>query len=218
MFSIGQARLLPERHRPVAVERAAGIHADGERRDLGVFTPAHGEEVAERHLDRWLLLVVPVHAEDGIAPVAGGRHPDVLNRAGSRDLAERERRSGRHDDERIDLPALPELARGVRRAAGRRHGAFAFSAVEILRTDRTGLGVRHSIERLEAVRNAVESPLLLRGAVTSTRTTQRRAGAANGLSTLKKGSFHEDWKASASKVAECQGFRVSKSRGRVPSR
>src|SRR5262249_27753247 len=74
-------RASPEWHRPVAVERAPGVHAHRERRHLRVLAPAAREEVADRALDRGLWVVVPVDAQDLVAPSAGRRQPDVLDRA-----------------------------------------------------------------------------------------------------------------------------------------
>src|SRR5262245_27139891 len=97
------ARALAKRHDPVAVERAAGIDADGERRDLRGALPAGSEEVADRRLHRRRALAVPVHAEDRVAPRARRRHPDVLDGPHAFDVGEREYLAGLDDDRGRDL-------------------------------------------------------------------------------------------------------------------
>ncbi len=140
-----EARALAERHLPVAVEGAAGIDADRKRRHLRELFPAAGEEIAGRAFDARLLLVVPVDAQDRMAPAsARQRHPDLLDRALTFDVGERERRAGLDDDIGRNLPALPEVA-GLRcRGAVGGHAALALLAGEILRADRARLRIRQA--------------------------------------------------------------------------
>jgi len=135
------AAVLAEGHLPVAVKRAAGVNAHGQRRNLGVLAPAHTEEVAHGAFDRRLLLAVPVEPQDALSPVAGRRHPNLLDRAGALDLGQRERLAGRDVDGRRELPASTQVpGRGGVRTFGR-HSAFALFAREVLRADRARLGV-----------------------------------------------------------------------------
>src|SRR4030095_9585156 len=121
------------------VERAAGIDCDGERADLSVLAPAGREEVAHWHFDRRRRLTVPVDAQDREAPVAGGRHPDVLDGARAGDVSQRERLAGFDLDRRRDLPALAEVVRGARAGALGRLAAAALRAGEVLGADRSRL-------------------------------------------------------------------------------
>ena len=86
-------RLLAEGHGPVAVERAARVHADRQRADLRVAPPAAGEEVSHGHLNRRLRLAIPVKAQDEPARLVerGRRHPDVLDGPRAIQLGKRER-------------------------------------------------------------------------------------------------------------------------------
>src|SRR5581483_8984038 len=60
----GDLAFLVEWHLPIGIERAARIDADGQRADLAIATPATGEEIAQRTLDRWLGFVIPINAQD----------------------------------------------------------------------------------------------------------------------------------------------------------
>jgi hypothetical protein len=135
-----------ERHRPVAVERAARVDADRQRGDLRVFLPAAAEEIADRAFHRRGLLLVPVNAQNRIAPLAGRREPDVLDRAGALDVCDLKHLARLHDDIRIDLPACTEVARRVARRAllERAHAALSLFPGEIFRADRPGLRVRQA--------------------------------------------------------------------------
>ena len=106
----GDLAALAEGHLPVAVEGAARVDADRQRGDLGVLAPAAGEEVADRAFDRGLRLAVPVDAQDGEAPGAGGRHPDLLDGARALDVGHGEGLPGRDADGGRDLPALAQVA------------------------------------------------------------------------------------------------------------
>ena len=108
--------VLSEGHLPVAVERVAGVDADrqGDERGEGVeVCVGAGEEVADRHFDGGRLLAVPVEAQDGEAVVAGGRHPDLLDRAGAVDIGEDERLAGIDGDAGAHFPAGAEVAGGT---------------------------------------------------------------------------------------------------------
>ena len=159
------ARATPERHEPVAVERAAGIHADGKRGDLRVLVVGAREEVAHGALHRRRGLVVPVHADNGMPPELRGRHPDVLDRAGPLDVRKRQRLTGRNLDERVHLPALAELAGAARRVGdvalvlvrdriGQRAGVAR--AGEVLGADRARACIGEAAERRHVGRQAVE--------------------------------------------------------------
>ena len=161
-FSSVILALLAEGHRPVAVERAARIDAHGQRVDLAVLAPAAGEEVAHRHFDRRLGLAVPVEAED-VEPrlvERGGRHPDLLDRAGAVDLGQRERGLGRDPHRGRDLPALAQVAGGVLAGALGGHAGLALLAGEVLRADRARLGVGQPGQVAQVHVQAVERPAL----------------------------------------------------------
>ena len=131
-------RRLAERHGPVTVERAPGIHANRQRADLTVFSPTASEEVAHRRLYRRVSFTIPVAAENGMAPVARRRHPNVIDATRPLDVGQCEGRSSLDDDRGRDFPALAQLTRRLLSGALGRHSAFAFFTSEILRTDGTG--------------------------------------------------------------------------------
>ena len=144
---------LAERHLPVAVEGAARIHADGQRGELCIFIVCATEEIAHRTFDGRLLLIVPVHSQDGEAPVPGRCHPDLLDGSRTLDLRNRDCLSRFHDDEGVYLPTLAQvLGRmvGVGHIAlvlvpdriG--HAALALLACKVLRADGTCLGIGQS--------------------------------------------------------------------------
>ena len=124
--------LVPERHRPIGVEGAPRVHADGHGRNPRVLPPAYGEEVADGNFYRRLFFVIPVHSENRVSPIAGRRHPDVFDRARSIDLAHGESRPRLNEDVGIHLPSLPQFAGLARRGALNRHATFAFFAGQIL--------------------------------------------------------------------------------------
>src|SRR5262245_28247744 len=138
-------RLPSEGHRPVAVERAARIDDDRDRGDMGILAPAHSEEVADGRFHRRLFLVVPIHPDDREAPVAGRGHPDVLDRARTVDLAERDSLPRLNDDKWVDLPTLPQIAGLARGYPLSRHPTLALLTGEILRADGSRLRVRDAI-------------------------------------------------------------------------
>src|SRR5262249_33830956 len=116
--------------------------------------PTAREEVANRALDRRLRVVVPVHAQDLVAPAAGRRQPDVLNRAGALDVGKHEGGAGRDRDRRRDLRTLAELARRARAGALDRPPAVAPVAGEVLGADRPRLGVSEPPDALEPDRQS----------------------------------------------------------------
>ena len=166
---VGQRDACPplERHLPVAVERAAGVHADRERRHLCELAPSAREEVADRALDRGLRIVVPVHAQDLVAPAARRRQPDVLDRARAFDVGEHERLVRRDHDRRRDLPPLSELARRARTRALGGHSAAALLAGGVLGADRSRLGVGETPHVGEPDAQSVPSRRRVVGAVRS---------------------------------------------------
>ncbi len=83
-------RVLAERHLPIAIERAAGIDADGEGSQWRVFSPTAREEIADRALNGRIRFVIPINTQDGMPPVPGGGHPNLFNSAGPGDVGKRE--------------------------------------------------------------------------------------------------------------------------------
>ena len=77
----GDAAPRPERHLPVGIEAAPGIHAHRERGDPGFVphAPARREEIAHGHLDRRLRFAVPVEPQDHKPVIPNGRHPDAVS-------------------------------------------------------------------------------------------------------------------------------------------
>src|SRR5690606_38993478 len=53
--------------------------------------------------------VIPIKANDRKLPVAGRRHPDVLDRTGSFHLSDGERLARVDDNERVYLPSHPKF-------------------------------------------------------------------------------------------------------------
>ena len=138
-------RAFAERHFPVAIEGAARVDADRERTDLGVAAPAAGEKIAQRRLNRRMLLPVPVDAKNKIAPAhVGRRDPDLLDRPGALDFAEREGLARRDPHRGRDLPTAAESARVNGAGPLLRHAALAFFAGEVFRADRARFRVRQA--------------------------------------------------------------------------
>jgi hypothetical protein len=127
---------------------------------MGIFPPAHREEITHRHFDGRLGFIVPIHAHDGKTPIAGGRHPNVLNGAGPCDFTERECLPRRNDDIRIHFPAASQVARRSRCDALGGHSTFALFSREILRADGKSLRFRQTKDVAEAVGEAVVGALL----------------------------------------------------------
>ncbi len=130
-------------HLPVTVERAARVDTDRERCHRRVFTPAAGKKVTHRTFNRRIRLVIPVDPQDAVPPVAGRRHPDMLDRTRPLNFCHRESlpRIDRH--KRVHLPALPQIAcsmGGIGGIAGcvgvgNSHPSLSFLAGKIFRTD-----------------------------------------------------------------------------------
>ena len=133
----GEPGAAAERHFPIAVERAPRIDADGKRAHLGVAAPSAGEKISERRLHRRLVLIVPVDAQDEIAPAhVRRRDPHLLDRSGALDVAEPKRLARRDAFRGRDFPAAPKAA-GVNGAGSfDSHAARALLARRILRADR----------------------------------------------------------------------------------
>ncbi|MPN12568.1 hypothetical protein SDC9_159886 [bioreactor metagenome] len=106
-----------KRHLPVAVKRAAWIDAYRKRGKLAIFVPTTRKEIPDWNLDRRLFLMIPVKAQDQIAPGFGNSHPNVLNHTRSFDDGQIRRRLRRNHDVRVHLPTNAEFARGVPRNA-----------------------------------------------------------------------------------------------------
>ena len=112
MFSMRDPAALAEGHLPVAVERAAGIDADGQRGDLGVLAPAAGEEVADRALDRRAAPGRPSRCAGCVNRQCAGRASSRSAgwRPGPRCRPASKVSPGRDADAGRDLPALAEVA------------------------------------------------------------------------------------------------------------
>ena len=136
---------LPERHRPVGVESAAGVNAYCQGADLGVPAPATGEEVADRTLHRRVFASIPIESQDGLPPDPGGRHPDVLDGAGTVDLCQHPALTGGDPDRGGYLPSRAQVACRLRPGPFRRHPASPRLAGEVLRAYRARPGVRQAV-------------------------------------------------------------------------
>ena len=136
----GEAGALSEGHGPVAVEGAAGVDADSQGTQLSILIPAHGKEIADRALNRGVLLPIPVHAQDGVAPAPGGREPEMVDDARTCDIGNGESLSRLQNNVRVNFPAPPQVPRCAARIAILQltYPAFAFLACEVLRADRPG--------------------------------------------------------------------------------
>ena len=121
------AEALAVGHLPIAVERRAGVDADGQRGHLRVAAPAAREKVAQRALDGRRLAAVPVDAQDLAAPVAGGGEPDVPDDARAGDVGQRQRLPRLHVQVGVDLPARAQVAGGVSCGALLQRGGAAAS-------------------------------------------------------------------------------------------
>jgi len=64
-------------------------------------------------------------------PISGGRHPNLLDAAGSLDFAQGEGCLGLDADRRRDFPRPSQIARGAFARALRGHAGFALFAREI---------------------------------------------------------------------------------------
>ena len=170
----GDLRLLAERHVPVTVETAGGIDAYRQRIDLAELFPATREEVAHGRFDRGLRFAVPVETQDQQAClVDGGRHPNLLNRAGALDLGERERRLSLDVDRGRDLPGLAQLAGGPFAGAFRGHAGLALFAGEILGANGSRLGVRQPRKASQVHFQTIEALHRGRALCPHKRTTQQ---------------------------------------------
>lgn len=142
----GDAGAFAEGHGPIAIEAAAGVHADGERADLAIFSEAAREEISGGALDRGVGLAVPVDADDSVLPIASQRHPDLMDAAGAFDVGEGDGRCAFNVDGGRDFPALAELARGVPAGTIGGHAGLAFFTSEIFRADGAGFGGRSFVK------------------------------------------------------------------------
>ena len=134
----GDAAGLPERHRPVAVARpAVGAVADHERLHAPLEPVAHGEEVAERRVDRRDVASVVIRADAQKARPAvlrsRGRRPDVRHDPRPLEVGDRERLA------RVEMRAVV-VPVGVPRVGRRTVGLEVFELGERRRVDRAGDG------------------------------------------------------------------------------
>ena len=132
--------MLAERHGPIAVKRAARVNAHRQGGDLEVLLPATEEEIAHGALHRGVLLAVPIDADDGVAPLARGSHPNVLDGARALDASNLQGLSSGNAHKRIHLPALAQVPGGIlgRAVLQLAHGARALGPIEVFRTDGPG--------------------------------------------------------------------------------
>lgn len=102
----GDVGPLAEGHIPVAVEPAAGVHADRQRIDLAEGLPTHTEKVAYRAFHGGIFLVIPVYAQDAVAPMTGSGtgEPDVVDHAHTANICQYQRAARFGDEEGIHLP------------------------------------------------------------------------------------------------------------------
>src|SRR5699024_1399239 len=130
------------------VEAAVRVRGDHLRVDLGESPPAVREEVAVGHLDRGLVGTVPVGAQHQLAPVVGVRgDPDMGDHAGGVDVRQGEGLPRLHVDAGRDLPALAEVAGGLRPGALGGAAPAPDGAVEVLGADGAGLHAAEAGER-----------------------------------------------------------------------
>jgi len=158
----GDLARFPERHHPVAVEAASGIHADGQGGDLSEFSPAAGEKIPHRDLHGWFLFPVPVEPEDREAPVAGRRHPDLLDGSRALYICQDKRLLGLDDDIGRNFPALAQVSGGFHGRPVDRHPSFAFLAAEVLGADGAALGMGQAEQVSEVEIKTVKRFFLLR--------------------------------------------------------
>ncbi len=88
--------------------------------------------------------------------LAVGGEPEVLDRAGTGDLAEGEGAAGRDADAGGDFPTLAEALGRLRAGAFGRLPAPALGPVEVFGADRAGDGVGEAGDAAEADTEAVE--------------------------------------------------------------
>src|SRR5690349_18876193 len=85
--------------------------------------------------------------------------PDLLDRARAGNLGHGKTRFGRDADKRRDLPTLPQVPRGPAGRAVGGHAGLAFFAIEILRADRPGFGLRGAVKITEVQTEPIERRL-----------------------------------------------------------
>lgn len=147
--------ILSKRHRPEAVHAAIRIDRDHRGIQLHevriknisvVRSPRRGKEIAQRAFNARILLIVPVHPNDHIAPDIAG-HPHTLNRTAALNLRHRKRLSGLNGIRRRNLPSPAELSRAARAGALRRKSAGIDLSTIVFRTDRPGFRIRQQRQR-----------------------------------------------------------------------
>jgi len=129
-----------------------------------------GKEITYGSFHRRRRFAIPVDAQYGIAEMAGGSHPDVLDGPGALNLRHRESLFGFDAHVGRNLPALAEVACGPHRRTVSGHAAFALFAGKILRADRARLGAREARQ----VSHAQIQPVVIR--LLLLRLQQQRAG------------------------------------------
>lgn len=108
------------------------------------MVPAGTEKVTDRRFHRRVLLPVPIHPDDGVAPFAGGGHPDVLDAAHPVDRGDLKGFTGRGDDIGLTFQPVPRSPGPPRWAFPSSKGhmpPLPFSAGKVFRADGTGFGV-----------------------------------------------------------------------------
>ena len=139
---------LAEGHAPVAVEATARVDANRQRADLRKFAPSVCKKIAHRALHRRRFAVIPVHPQNAVTEVAGWRHPDMGDRAGTFHIGEQAGFAGLNDDRRRYFPADAELPRRPRPVPSVARAPVPFSPVKF-----SGL-----IERLRACESCDNVP------------------------------------------------------------
>jgi len=135
------ARVLAERHRPVRVETAGGIHRHHQRVHFIAHAVAGSEEIAERRFDGRAGFVVPIETQKHIAiRPRMHRNPDVLNHAGPVYIGKCRRLALLERNARPDLPAGAEIRTGVARR-GNFRGARSTLSSRILGGNRACLRI-----------------------------------------------------------------------------
>ncbi len=149
--------MLTEGHLPITIEAAKRIDAYCKRGNLRIFLPSTGEKIPYRALNRGLFLMIPIDAQNLMAPVPGGSHPNLLNSAGAINVGDLPAFSGCYHYSRRYLPALSEFASGAGAYTLRGHPAFPFAPAKVFGADRSTFCRRHPAKIAHIHTKPVES-------------------------------------------------------------
>jgi hypothetical protein len=106
---------------------------------LSELTPPAGKKITYWTLNGWVFRIIPVEAQDGMPPVTGWRHPNLLNRPWSFNVRQQTRfTSGYHYGWR-KLPSMSQITSSMGASPVGCHATFAFFTRKILWTDGTAL-------------------------------------------------------------------------------